>query len=231
MELSKRLAAVAGLVTEGLSVADVGTDHGYVSIFLVEKKLVDMAIAMDVNKGPLERAKSHIAQCGLSDRIETRLSDGLSELKAGEADTMIAAGMGGGLIIRIMEEGKSVTDSLNAFILQPQSEIRKVRKYLTENGLVIEKEDMVEEDGKFYPMMRAVHGKPEHYEEYEYVYGKRLLWMCHPVLRKFLLREQRIKESIIARLCEKEKSEGVKLRLEEINREAEYIRQALMCYR
>lgn len=230
MELSKRLAAVAALVTEGASVADIGTDHGYVPVFLVEQGIADSAIAMDVNQGPLERARMHIAQCGLSDRIKTRLSDGLLALKAGEADTMIAAGMGGGLIIRIMEEGESVLDSLNACILQPQSEIGKVRKYLALHGLVIEKEDMVFEDGKYYPMMRAVHGKPEHYEEYEYIYGKRLLKMCHPVLKEFLLREQKIKESIIIRLHEHEKSEGVRRRLEELDRETEYIRQALKNY-
>lgn len=231
MELSKRLTAVVHLVPECTSAADIGTDHGYVPIFLLEQKIVDRVIAMDVNKGPLERARGHIAQCGLPDRIETRLSDGLSALKAGEADIMIAAGMGGGLIIQIMEEGKSVVNSLKACILQPQSEIGNVRKYLTAQGLVIEKEDMVEEDGKFYPMMRVVHGKPEHYEEYEYIYGKKLLQMCHPVLKKFLLRERGMKESIMERLRGQEQSEGINRRLAEIDREIVYIRQALDCYR
>lgn len=230
MELSKRLTAVAGLVPECVCAADIGTDHGYVPIFLVEQKKVDKVIAVDVNKGPLERAGRHIAQCGLSARIETRLSDGLSALKAGEADIMVAAGMGGGLIIRIMEEGKPVADSLKACVLQPQSEIGKVRRYLAENGLVIEKEDMVLEDGKFYPMMRAVHGKPEHYEEYEYAYGKKLLQMCHPVLKKFLLRERGMKESIMERLRGHEQNEGINRRLAEIDREIIYIRQALDCY-
>lgn len=231
MELSKRLTAVAGLVPECASAADIGTDHGYVPIFLVEQKHVDRVIAMDVNKGPLERAGRHIAQCGLSDRVEIRLSDGLSALKAGEADVMIAAGMGGGLMIRIIEEGEMVVNSLKACILQPQSEIGNVRKYLAAHGLVIEKEDMVLEDGKFYPMMRAVHGKPEHYEEYEYIYGKKLLQMCHPVLEKFLLRERGMKESIMERLRGYEQSEGIERRLVEIEREMIYIRQALNCYR
>lgn len=224
------MTAVAHLVPECGLAADIGTDHGYVPVFLIEQKITDRVIAMDVNHGPLARAREHIAQCGLSDRIETRLSDGLSALKAGEADIMIAAGMGGGLIVRIMEEGESVVSSLKACILQPQSEIGKVRRYLTAHGLVIEKEDMVEEDGKFYPMMRAVHGEPEYYEEYEYIYGKKLLMMRHPVLRKFLLREQTIKESIIMRLHEQEQSDGVRRRLDELGGETDYVRQALKCY-
>ena len=230
MELSKRLTAVVRLVPECDSAADIGTDHGYVPIFLVEQKIMGRVIAMDVNRGPLARAGEHIAQCGLSDRIETRLSDGLSALKAGEADIMIAAGMGGGLITRIMEEGESVVSSLKACILQPQSEIGKVRRYLAAHGLVIEEEDMVGEDGKFYPMMRAVHGEPECYEEYEYLYGKKLLGMRHPVLRKFLLREQTIKESIIVSLHEQEQSDGVRMRLHELSRETDYVRRALKCY-
>ena len=94
MELSKRLTAVAGLVTEGASVADIGTDHGYIPIHLIEQNLSPKVIAMDINKGPLERARIHIAGYGMSDRIETRLSDGLAAVKPKEVEEMIVAGMG-----------------------------------------------------------------------------------------------------------------------------------------
>ena len=80
MERSKRLYAVAALVTEGASVADVGTDHGYIPIYLIQEKIASRVIAMDINKGPLERARIHIEEQGLSDRIETRLSDGTQAL-------------------------------------------------------------------------------------------------------------------------------------------------------
>ena len=123
MELSKRLYAVAGLVTEGASVADIGTDHGYVPIYLVESGIASKVIALDVNQGPLNRARMHIVGHGLGDRIETRLSDGLARICPGEVDTVIASGMGGPLTIRILQEGKEVADQLNALILQPQSEI------------------------------------------------------------------------------------------------------------
>ena len=231
MELSKRLAAVAGLVTEGASVADIGTDHGYVPIYLVKQGIAVKAIAMDINRGPLERARMHIVGYGLKGKIETRLSDGLENLAAGEADTIIAAGMGGSLVIKILEEGKDVVAGLDACILQPQSEIKKVREYLREHSLVIEAEDMVEEDYKFYPMMRVVHGMPEEYEEYELLYGKKLLEARHPVLRQYLLRERDIQESIVRQLLPKKGSRSAEKRLSEMEHEIELNRRALACYR
>ncbi|HIY55706.1 MAG TPA: class I SAM-dependent methyltransferase [Candidatus Dorea merdavium] len=230
MELSKRLYAVAGLVTEGASVADIGTDHGYVPIYLVERGIASKVIAMDVNQGPLNRARMHIVGHGLGDRIETRLSDGLARIRPGEVDTVIVSGMGGPLTIRILQEGKEVADQLNALILQPQSEICRVRRSLTENGYRIEQEDMVLEDGKYYPVMRVVHGTKEPYEEWEYLYGKRLLEARHPVLLEFLKRELHIKESILEQLAGRSGSESARERAEEICREREWIQKALAQY-
>lgn len=227
MELSKRLYAVAGLVTEGASVADIGTDHGYVPIYLVKNKIASKVIAMDINRGPLERAKMHIIGHGLKGQIETRLSDGLKSLEPGEVDAFIAAGMGGGLVIKILEDSKEVVDKLKFAVLQPQSEIAKVRKYLNQNGLVIIDEDMVEEDGKFYPMMKVVHGEPQEYEEYEYIFGKILLEKNHPVLHKFLLREQYIQESIVEQLSKHLGSESAEQRTREILHERQYTLMAL----
>lgn len=143
---------------------------------------------------------------------------------------MIAAGMGGNLIIRILTEGKMVVDSLSACILQPQSEIEKVRRYLAGNGLVITDEDMVEEEGKFYPMMRVVHGIPEPYEDHEYRYGKKLLERKHPVLHKFLLREKGIQESILEQLAHRTESESARSREIQILKELWLTRRALKDY-
>ena len=142
MELSKRLTKVASLVTEGASVADIGTDHGYIPIYLIENNIAARAIALDINKGPLERARMHIVGHGLKGQIETRLSDGLKEVEPGEVDTMIAAGMGGGLVIKILREGKPVVDTLKSCILQPQSEIHRVRRYVAENQMKIVAEEV-----------------------------------------------------------------------------------------
>ncbi len=230
MELSKRLSAVAGLVTEGASVADVGTDHGYIPIYLASKYKEGKWIAMDINAGPLERAREHIREYGLEEKIETRLSDGLEALNPGEIHTMIAAGMGGGLVIHILEKNPSVTAHIQEFVLQPQSEISRVRRYLEENGYCIVREDMTKEDGKYYPMMKAVHGKEKKsYQEEELLYGRELLKMKHPVLKEFLLREKQIKEGICREL-KKLENERVRSREKELKYELELIEKALQRY-
>lgn len=156
MELSKRLAAVAAMVTPGNIVADIGCDHGYVSIYLVEAKIAPRAIAMDVNPGPLQKAGENIARHALSAYIDTRLSDGAMALKEGEAGSVLCAGMGGRLMIRILKQGGQKLLSVRELILQPQSEIRQVRCFLREEGYFITAENMILEDGKFYPVIKAV---------------------------------------------------------------------------
>ena len=110
MELSKRLQAVAGLVTAGSRLADIGTDHAYIPIYLARSGKIPEAVAMDVNRGPLERAEENIRAYELEDRIKTRLSDGFSALEQGEADSAVIAGMGGGLMSRILKEGEDGRD-------------------------------------------------------------------------------------------------------------------------
>ncbi len=230
MELSRRLYAVASLVTEGASVADVGTDHGYIPIYLMQKNIASKVIALDINGGPLKRARMHIIGYNLKGQIETRLSDGLSAVRPGEVDTMIAAGMGGGLVIKILEEGQEVVKSLKACILQPQSEVWRVRRYLLDHNMNIIDEDMVEEDGKYYPMMRVVHGESPRYAECEYIFGKRLLEKKNPVLEKFLHRELDIREGIFKELSHHVGSEGARERMQEIRREMMMISRALGYY-
>lgn len=233
MELSKRLKAVAELVTPGMRLADVGTDHGYIPIYLTEAGVIPSAIAMDINKGPLERAKEHIREHGLEGKIQTRLSDGLKNLQRNEADCMIAAGMGGGLVIRILSEERDTAGSLKELILQPQSEIDSVRKYLTEEGYRIVAEDMVYEDGKYYPMMKAVPcmaGAGEiPYSEEELEFGRVLLQQAHPVLGQFLEREMEIQNRILSAL-ESQESVRAKKRMEEISYRIEWIRGILNTY-
>ncbi len=159
--LSERLQTVASMVTPGMRVCDVGCDHGFVSIWLVEQQVSPSVLAMDVREGPLGAAARHVAERCLESRIETRLSNGLHNYEAGEADSLICAGMGGRLMMRILGEEKQKTDAFRELILQPQSELEEFRRWLRERGLRITDEKMVEEDKKFYPMMRAVPGSDE----------------------------------------------------------------------
>ena len=218
MELSKRLQAVADLVTEGASVADIGTDHGYIPIYLIEHNIAGKVIALDINRGPLERARMHVVGHGLKGKIETRLSDGLEKV------------LPGGLVIKILTEGYPVVEILDTMILQPQSEIGKVRRFLNEHNLQITEENMVEEDGKFYPMMKVIHGKKEEYTICEYTYGKRLLLEHHPVLKKYLDREMQIKESVFQQLFKHQNSASAAERMEELKQEIILAQEALKYY-
>lgn len=155
MELSKRLQTVANAVTPGSRVADVGTDHGYVPIYLVERGLCPGAIAMDVNEGPLARAEEHIRAEGLSDRIQTRKSDGLAALAPEETDAVVIAGMGGALMCRILQDASAFLEAGRELILQPQSEWFKVRRLLSASGYRIIQEWFLEEEGKYYVVIKA----------------------------------------------------------------------------
>lgn len=200
MELSQRLKAVSDYVSNDVVLADVGTDHGYLPIYLIRQKRIQRAIALDVNRGPLERAKAHIQSYGLGHRIETRLSDGVGQVKPGECDCVVIAGMGGALTIRLLEQGTSVFRELREFVLQPQSEIAKVREYLCKNQYCIQKENLVYEDGKYYPILYVVNQRPESYTSLEFLYGKKLIENRHPVLKRFLEKEKQSKEQILAHL-------------------------------
>ena len=190
MELSKRLQAVADLVTAHYKLADIGTDHAYIPIYLTQQKKITEAVALDVNEGPLQRAEEHIRENGLEAEIETRLSNGFQALQPGEVQSAVIAGMGGGLVIRILTEGEEVVRKLEECILQPQSEIEKVRAFLLEKGYEFLEEDMVCEDGKYYPMMRVEHGSMKLPAKGELEYGNPALQRSIGVWSAYLRAEQ-----------------------------------------
>lgn len=228
MELSKRLAAVAGMVTKGNVVCDAGCDHGYVSVFLIMEKISPKVIAMDIRIGPLSRANEHIRMYGLSDYIETRLSDGVEKLEAGEADTLILAGMGGRLMESILTRGREKVLPMKEIILQPQSEIPQFRKFLRKEGFLTCQENMVFEDGKYYPMMRVLPGKggmeAENADNTDVEladrYGGLLLSGRHPVLQQYLQSQREKLLCLQEELCRiAATSEKSKKRAKEIERE------------
>ena len=190
MELSKRLQAVADLVTADYKLADIGTDHAYIPICLIQQKKIAEAVALDVNEGPLQRAEEHIRENGLEAEIETRLSNGFQALQPGEVRSAVIAGMGGGLVIRILTEGEEVVRKLEECILQPQSEIEKVRAFLLEKGYEFLEEDMVCEDGKYYPMMRVERGSMKLPAKGELEYGNPALQRSIGVWSAYLRAEQ-----------------------------------------
>ena len=225
MQLSKRLDAVAKLAGRCHCVADIGTDHGYIPIYMVRQELAQSAIAMDVNKGPLKRAQQNVQAYQMEEKITTRLSDGVKQLKKGEADCVIIAGMGGLLTIRILEDGAEVLECTKTLVLQPQSEIGQVRDYLQQNGYCITAENMVLDEGKYYPMMQVKRGKQEKWEEQEIAFGKYLIQDNNPVLRSFLEKEEKLCEEILQSLDGK-KGEHIAQRQNEIRKRQQLIWKA-----
>lgn len=237
VKISNRLTTAAALVTQGYTLADVGTDHGYIPIYLLQQKKIPSAIAMDINEGPLERAKEHIALYGLQAYIQTRLSDGVAALKPGEVEAVLIAGMGGGLIMHILKDGEKVCQSAKELILQPQSEIERVREFLREEGYAILAEDMVLEDGKFYPMMKVQYqGESENEQKASEelklsdLYGGLLLQNRHPVLKTFLEKEKLIYTGIKENLEKQPASEKIRTRLAEVEDILHYNELALQFY-
>ncbi len=237
VKISNRLMTAAALVTQGYTLADVGTDHGYIPIYLLQQKKIPAAIAMDINEGPLERAKEHIALYGLQAYIQTRLSDGVAALKPGEVKAVLIAGMGGGLVMHILKDGEKVCQSAKELILQPQSEIEHVREFLREKGYTILAEDMVYEDGKFYPMMKVQYqGENENAQKASEVlklsdlYGGLLLQNRHPVLKTFLEKEKLIYTGIKENLEKQPESEKIRTRLAEVEDILHYNELALQFY-
>ncbi len=230
VKLSKRLAAVAALVSSGARLADVGTDHGYVPIYLMQQQRISSAVAMDLRKGPLLRAEEHIRLYGLGSCIQTRLSDGVDALAPGEADSILIAGMGGGLIVHILSRGQEVCRQAKQLILQPQSELAAVRRFLWENHYRADAEEMIFEDGKYYPMMRVRFIEDfadEEPSEWECRYGKLLLEQGHPVLKEYLERERRIQEELLARLKQTAQTPEIMRRIGEVEHTLELNESAL----
>lgn len=215
VQLSNRLKALADMVSPGRIVADVGCDHGFVSIYLVQQGVSPKVYAMDVRKGPLNRAKEHIKAYHLENQIETRLSDGLTAMQPGEADALVCAGMGGPLMIKILTEGAQVIAKMQELILQPQSEIQEFRQYLRVSQWEIVEEKMILEEGKFYPMMKVrkhIEGinvktnetdiSEDVWQRLEDKFGPLLLQAKDETLKKYLEFQLHICEEILERLKE-----------------------------
>ena len=206
--LSKRLQNVADMVTKGYIVADIGTDHGYVPIYLIKNGIVPKAYAMDINEGPLKIADKNIRLEGLQDKITTVLSDGMNEMTSEMAESVVIAGMGGDLITDILNRGKNIK-GIKELVLSPHKRVDIVRKYLLDNNWKITDENMVIDNNKYYTILRAVPEKEEsEYDETEIMYGRLLLTTKNPVLKKYLEKENKMYEEVLKKV-ENSKNETI----------------------
>lgn len=150
--IDSRIRAVMNFVRAGSCVADVGADHGYLSIELAKNNLAEKIIATEKNIYPFEALSKNISGV---DKIEARLGDGLQIISAGEVDTICIAGMGGALITKILDDAPEVVQSARRLILQPMNAVKKIREWLTENNWAIADEDLAESGGIIYEIICA----------------------------------------------------------------------------
>lgn len=158
--LSKRLEKVASFVPKGAILADIGSDHAYLPCYLVHKGMIQKAIAGEVVKGPYESALNKVKEEGLEKQITVRLADGLEAIEeSDEVDTVTIAGMGGPLIVSILENSPEKLKSLSRLILQPNIHARVIRRWALENDWAIVEEAIIEEDEKIYEIIVLERGK------------------------------------------------------------------------
>ncbi|MCL6572425.1 MAG: tRNA (adenine(22)-N(1))-methyltransferase TrmK [Bacillus sp. (in: Bacteria)] len=159
-KLSNRLATVAKYVPEGARLADIGSDHAYLPCFLAKNTRISCAIAGEVAEGPYHSAEKNVAAEGLSKIISVRMGDGLDVIQPGEVDCISIAGMGGALIVSILDKGKEKLGSVHRLVLQPNISAITIRKWLLDNNWELTAEEIIEEDGKIYEILIAEKGDP-----------------------------------------------------------------------
>lgn len=219
IELSKRMQSVADMIQPCDAVGDIGCDHAFVSIYLVEQRRAKRVIASDVRRGPIAIAKRNIEAMNLSDQIEIRMGDGLDTIVPGEINAVVLAGMGGMLMIDILERGEEVVTRCDQLVLQPQSDIEKVRRYLVEKGYHLADEQMLIDAGKYYNLLDVRVHEMVQKDEYDcskladdwcYMYGGSLLQKKDPVLRSWLVKRRDTTAGLINSLSGKNTENAAK---------------------
>ncbi|MBQ7146271.1 MAG: tRNA (adenine(22)-N(1))-methyltransferase TrmK [Lachnospiraceae bacterium] len=187
MALSKRLECILSLVPEDVhTAADIGTDHGLVPLALIRRGLCKRVIATDLREGPLKAARELFAREDLQESVELRLGDGLAPLLPGEADLIVMAGMGGALMQKILRDGRQTAAKARRLILSPQSELPAFRRFLQKEKYHIDRERLVEEEGKYYSVFSLTPGLPQDLSEEEIEFGKNLCEDDKNTLRDYL---------------------------------------------
>lgn len=215
MNLSKRLLGIISFVKEKSIVADIGTDHGYIPVYLVENNISKKVIATDISSGSLRKAEEYVQLKGLINKVETRLGNGLDVIKPYEVDTVIIAGMGGLLIREILEENFKKAETINNFILQPMTASKELRMYLYDHNFTIIDEKIVVEEDKYYEIIYAKLGKEFVEDEIYYEISRHILERRDPLLKDFIKNKiAKIQEIINA--LNIEESEKANMRKEEL---------------
>ncbi len=230
--LSVRINELINMVPNCDCLYDVGCDHGYSSVSLVQQKKCKKAYAMDVRKGPLCAAIEHISAAGLDDKIKAVLSDGLKEIPQVENNSCILiSGMGGELMSEIISEAldNNRLQPDTCMVLQPQSELPRFRAFLYEKGFVINDEKAVYEDGKYYFLMKVAFGNGN-IDSFEEAFGPILLKKRDEVLKDYLGWKLDVHKKVEKSLFAHGESEKSRARLIEVDKEVSFYSEALEKY-
>lgn len=230
-QLSDRLLAVASRIPAESVLADIGSDHAYLPCYAVNNGLASKAIAGEVAEGPFLAAKQQVQKAGLEEQITVRKGDGLEVIQPGEVDCVTIAGMGGALIVSILDQGKEKLDGVQRLILQPNVGAEHVRKWLLAHEWELVDEEIMEEDGKIYEVLTAERGQPERpysrKKELELLVGPMLLAQKNDVFFKKWKREAAQLERVIEELKKAEDQAVVSAKKQEVTRELQLIKEAI----
>ncbi|MCR3921262.1 MAG: class I SAM-dependent methyltransferase [Firmicutes bacterium] len=227
MKLTPRLQAIAELIPQGSVVADIGTDHAYLPVYLLLEQIIQKAVATDINQAPLEQAQETIAAFNCHQRIDLRLGDGLQILKEeDEVDTVVIAGLGGRTIASILTEGSADLRTLKRIILQPMNETGFLRQFLAENGFALIHETLVLESKHLYEIILATPGQEIERDPFRISLGPRLLEKQPPLL-PLLLKEKIRKLRIIYYNLQQAKKEDVSEMICEVERQLHCLQEVL----
>lgn len=239
MSLSVRLEEIAACMRQSKAIADIGTDHAYLPIELIQRGICKRALACDVRSGPLQRAKQHIQAADLQGRIETRLSNGFAQIESGEVDAAIIAGMGGLLICEILQaenaRPKNILKEMQQLILQPQSDWDAVRYTLHSLSFQIETERLVLDRDKYYWIFVCSQGCQRFEKRWQYRYGQALAHKPTVIFKDYLQQEEEKMRKILARLLQEaeagsdsagRRQQELRMRIQEIQEAREYEKQS-----
>ena len=228
MRLPQRLMTIVKFIPAGSVVADIGTDHAILPVYLIKQGISEKVIAGDLNKGPLEMAEKNVLEAGLLDKIILRQGNGLEIIDAGEVDTVVIAGMGGSTIREIIENAGNAAYSLKRLVLQPMNDSRRLRKWLVKSGWGIEDEDIVEEDGRLYEVICTVPGVEKTADLDIASVGPRLFENRHPLLIKVIRNELENYNRVVLDM-EKSASPKTALKRREVRQEIEILERIEKC--
>ena len=183
INLSKRLLCMAEKINKGEIVADVGTDHGYIPVWLISRGICQRVIASDIKAGPLQTAVRTAKNAGMEDKIDFRLCAGLDGYTSDEFDTAIIAGMGGETIISILQAAPWAKSK--KLIIQPQSKLPELRRWLFENDYKIFNAELVYDTGRIYLVWVVGEGK-EDCDKFSDVLDYQLIENHDPLLRSYI---------------------------------------------